>query len=70
MKYNVNNLDMFEELVEENYGDTMVQNILDLEQIIDRKSKSIIIVPRESFRLFGLFHDKHYEEYNFPTFFS
>jgi hypothetical protein len=50
---------MFEEIVEENYGDTMVQNILDLEQIIDDKSKSITIVPRESFRLLGLFCDKH-----------
>jgi hypothetical protein len=30
---------MFEEIVEENCGDTMVQNILDLEQIIDDKFK-------------------------------
>jgi hypothetical protein len=57
-------------MFEENYGDTMIQNILDLEQIIDDKSKLITIVFRESFRLLGLFRDKHYEEYKFPTFFS
>jgi hypothetical protein len=61
---------MFEEIVEENYGDTMVQNILFPKQIIDNKSKSITIVLGESFRFLGLFHDKHYEEYNFPNFFS
>jgi hypothetical protein len=45
----------------------MVLNILDPEQIIDDKYKSITIVPKESFRLLGFFCDKHYEEYNFPT---
>lgn len=29
-EFNANNLDMFEEIAKENYGDTMVQNIIDL----------------------------------------
>jgi hypothetical protein len=43
----------------------MVQNILDPKQIIDDKSKPIIIFLGESFRLLGLFHDKHSKEYLF-----
>ncbi len=68
-EFSVNNLDMFEENVEKNCGDTMVQNILDTKQIIDDKFKSITITLGESSRPYGLFRDKHYEEYNFPTLF-
>jgi len=46
-EFNVNNLDIFEEIVEENYGNKMVQNIIDLVEITNDESKSITIVPRE-----------------------
>jgi hypothetical protein len=45
----------------------MIQNILNPKQIIDDKSKPIIVSPEENFKLFRLFHDKHSKEYNFPT---
>ncbi len=60
---------MFEEIAENTYGDTMVQNILDLEQIINDKFKSITIFLGEKLKPIDLFHDKHYEECKFSTLF-
>ncbi len=38
------NLDKSKEIIEKNCGETLVQNILHLEQIIDDDSKTLIIV--------------------------
>jgi hypothetical protein len=64
---NFNNLDAFEEIIEKNYGEKLIQDILNHEQIIDDNCKSLVIAPREGFQPLGLFCDKHFEEYNFPT---
>ncbi len=48
---------------------TLVQNILSLEHVIDNTDKSIIIALGQGSQLFGLFHDAHFEEYNFSTLF-
>jgi hypothetical protein len=47
----------------------MVQHIIHLVEIINDESKSITIIPRENLKPLGLFHDKYFEEYNFPTLF-
>jgi hypothetical protein len=47
----------------------MIQNILNHKQIIDDKSKPIIIYTEENSRLLGFFCDKNSKECNFPTFF-
>jgi hypothetical protein len=67
-EFNVNNLDIFEEIAKNNWGNTIFQNLLNRNQIIDDKSKPIIISLGESF-IVKLFIDKHYKEYNFPTLF-
>jgi hypothetical protein len=43
------NLDTFEEVIKENYSDTLIQDILKLEQIVDNNCKSLTIAPREGF---------------------
>ncbi len=60
---------MFEEVVDEDCTDTLVQNILSLEHVIDGNDKSPTIVPRKKIQLLGLFCDAHSKEYNFPTLF-
>ncbi len=65
----IKKLDMFEEVVDEDYTNTLVQNILSLEHVIDYNEKLLIIVLRKGFQPLGLFHDAHFEEYNFPTLF-
>jgi hypothetical protein len=62
-------LDNLNKHIEENFKETLVQNILNLEQIIDDDSKTLIIVPREGFQPLGLFCDPYSKEYNFPTLF-
>jgi hypothetical protein len=47
----------------------IAQTILGLEHVIDNNDKSIIIVLGEGSQLFGLFHDTHFEEYDFSTLF-
>ncbi len=44
-----------------------MQNILSPEHVIDNNDKLLIIAPREGYQPLGLFHDAHFEEYNFPT---
>jgi hypothetical protein len=56
---------MFEEVVDEDCTDTLVQNILSLEHVIDGNDKSPTIVPRKKIQLLGLFCDAHSKEYNF-----
>ncbi len=46
-----------------------MQNILSLEHVIDNNDKLLTIAPREGSQLLGLFHDAHFEKYNFPTIF-
>jgi hypothetical protein len=60
---------MFEEVVNENCTNTLVENILNLEHVIDDNDKSLTIAPGEGFQLFGLFRHAHSEKYNFPTLF-
>jgi hypothetical protein len=48
-----------------NYGETLVQNILHPEQIIDDDSKTLIIVPIEGFQPLGLFCDQYSKKYKF-----
>jgi hypothetical protein len=60
--------DGFEEIHDDQGTDTLIQNILEPEQIFD-DDDSIAIAPGENFRPLGLFRDLHSEEYNFPTLF-
>jgi hypothetical protein len=41
----LHNLDKFKEIIEKHCGETLLQNILHLEQIIDDDSKTLIILP-------------------------
>lgn len=50
-EFNVKNLDIFEEIAENNWGNTMIQNLLNPNQIIDDKSQPIIISFGENFIL-------------------
>jgi hypothetical protein len=59
----------FEEVVDEDCTNTLMQNILSHEHFIDNNEKSLAIVPREGYQPFGLFHDAHFEEYIFSTLF-
>jgi hypothetical protein len=47
-EFNVNNLDVFEEIAKNNCGNTMIQNILNPKQIIDDKFKPIIIFLKKT----------------------
>jgi hypothetical protein len=67
--FDLDNLNKFKKYIEKNFGETLVQNILNLEQIIDDDSKNLTIAPREGFQSLGLFCDPYSKEYNFPTFF-
>jgi hypothetical protein len=48
------NSQKLEKIIEENSGETLVQNILNHEQIIDGDSKTLTIPLRESFRPLGI----------------
>jgi hypothetical protein len=63
-----NLLDGFEEIVDDESTDTLVQNILEPKNIVD-DDDSIAIVPGENFQPLGLFLNLHSEEYNFPILF-
>ncbi len=65
----IKNLNTFEGLVDEDWTNKLVQNILNLEHVINNNDKSMTIVPREGFQPFGLFHDAHSKEYNCSTLF-
>jgi hypothetical protein len=60
-------LDTFEEIVYEDYTNTLVQNILSLEHVFDNNDKSLTIAFGKGSQPFGLFCDAHFETYNFPT---
>jgi hypothetical protein len=59
----------FEEIVDENYTNTLVQTILSLEQVIDNNEKSLTMVFGKGFQPLKLFYDAHFENYNFATLF-
>ncbi len=60
----------FEQILKEDPTYILMQNILNLEQIIDDDNQSITIVPNQKgFQPLGLFHDIHFEEYNFLALF-
>ncbi len=60
----------FEEVVDEDYTYTLVQNILNFEHVINDNDKSLTIVLGERFQLLGLFHDAHSKiNIIFPTLF-
>jgi hypothetical protein len=63
----IKKLDMFEEVVDEDYIHTLVQNILSLEHVINNNDKLLTIVFRKGYQPLGLFCDAHSEKYNFPT---
>ncbi len=67
--YNFNNSNFFEKVIEKNDSDTLIQDILKPEQIIDGNCKSLTIAHGKGFQSFGLFCDKHFNKYNFPTLF-
>jgi hypothetical protein len=47
-----------------------MQNILNHEQIVDDDSKWLKIAQRKGIWPFGLFHEPHFEKYNFLMLFS
>jgi hypothetical protein len=61
------NLDTF--ICHEDCIDTLMQNILNVEQVVDDNDKSITIALGKGFQPLGLFHDVHSEEYNFSMLF-
>jgi len=63
----LNKPDTFEEIVDENYINTLLQNILSLEHVIDNNDKSLTIAFGKGSQPFGLFHDAHFEIYSFST---
>jgi hypothetical protein len=67
--FNFNNSIFFEKVIEKNDSDTLIQDILKHEQIIDGNCKSLMIAHGKGFQHPGLFCDKHLKIYNFPTLF-
>ncbi len=47
--FDIDNLNTSEKIIEGMFGDTLIQNISDLEKIVDNNSKSLSLVPREGF---------------------
>jgi hypothetical protein len=68
--FELDNLNKFKKYIEENFRETLVQDILNPKQFIDNDSKIIIIAQREGFQPLGLFCDPYSKEYNFPTLFD
>ncbi len=64
-----NNLDTFKKICDENCTYTLMQNILNVEQVIDDNDKSIRITLEEAFQPLGLFHDVNLQEYTFQHYF-
>ncbi len=56
-------------MVDEDYTNTLVQNILSPEHIIDDNDKSITIACREGSQLRGLFRATHFEKIMFQHYF-
>ncbi len=52
---------MFEEVMDEKCIDTLVQNILSREHVIDNNDKLLIMALGEGIQPFGLFCDAHSE---------
>jgi len=63
------NVDKVEEIIEENCGETLVQNILHFKQIIDDDSKTLTIALAKGFQPLGLSLDSYSKEYNFQMLF-
>jgi hypothetical protein len=47
--FDIDNLNTSEKIIEGSFGNTLIQNILDLEQIVDDNSKSLSLAPGEGF---------------------
>jgi hypothetical protein len=56
-------------IIEKNYSDALIQDILKLEQIIDGNCKSLMIAHGKGFQLLGLFRDKHFKKITFQHYF-
>ncbi len=67
--FDIDNLNTSEKIIEGSFGNTLIQNILDLEQIVDDNSKSLSLAPGEGFWPLGIICDKHSKEYNSSTLF-
>jgi hypothetical protein len=67
--FDIDNLNTFEEIIEDNFRDTLVQNILGPQQIVDNNSKSLILALGKGFQPFGIFCDKYLKDFNFPRLF-
>jgi hypothetical protein len=67
--YNFNNSNKFEEVIKKIYSDTLIQDILKPEQIIDGNCKSLTIAHGEDFQPLGLFCDKHFKKITFQHYF-
>jgi 5-formaminoimidazole-4-carboxamide-1-beta-D-ribofuranosyl 5'-monophosphate synthetase len=52
---NTLNVDKFEEIIDENHVDILIQNILITEHVIDDNDKFVTIAPRKGFQPLGLF---------------
>ncbi len=61
---NVNN---FEEIIDEDHVDILIQNILIVEHVVDDNDKYVTIALGEGFQPLGLFWNTYVEEYNYPT---
>lgn len=59
----------FENIIDNDSIDKLIQKKLNVEQIIDDNDKYVTITPGEGFWPLGLFHDTHCEKYNFLTLF-
>jgi hypothetical protein len=57
--FDSNNFETFEEIMEKNNIDTLVENILNSENIINDNQDSITIVLGKGFQPLGLFCDIH-----------
>ncbi len=65
--FDFNHFETFEEIMEKYNIDTLVENILNSEHIIDDNQNLITIVLGEGFQPLGLFCDIHSKNNNFPN---
>ncbi len=66
---NTLNVDKFEEIIDEDHVDILIQNILIVEHVVDDNDKSVTIALGKGFWPLGLFWNTDAETYNYPTLF-
>jgi hypothetical protein len=49
----------FKEILEKNNTNTLIHNLLDVEQFVNDNNKSLTITPSEGFQPLGLFQDTY-----------